>query len=78
LNAPDNVLRMWTVYARPADYPLGFIARLFEVDGSGGVRATHQAVTGATLEAVRARLPGGLHRLARNPQDHFTVVESWL
>lgn len=77
LNAPDDVLRMWTVYDHPADYPDGFIARLWEVEGSS-YRATDQVVTGGTLDGVRAQLPPGLHRLPRSVGDDPVVVETWL
>lgn len=64
---------MWTVYDHPTDYPNGFIARRFTLDGP-----TSNTVTGATLEAVRAAIPQGLVCLPRAGSDDKVIVETWL
>lgn len=68
---------MWSVYARPADYPLGFVARRFEIHPGYAV-ATLDARYGPDLEAVRAQLPPGLVCIPREPDDDPCIVETWL
>lgn len=66
-------LSIWTVYCRPRDYPSGYIARRFILD-----KPTGETVTGETLEAVRERLPWGLYRMERAPEDDPVIVEVWI
>lgn len=68
---------MWIVYDHPADYPEGFLARRW-LAGAMAAEPTQTAVVGATLEAVRAQLPIGLIRLARDPEDDPVIVETWM
>jgi len=35
-------------------------------------------VTASTLEELREKLPFGLHRLPRNPNDDPVIVETWV
>ena len=74
---PDDYLHIWTVYKRPTDYPHGFVARLHLV-GSGMHGPTNLAHYGATLDAVRAKLPNGLVCMQRNEADEAQIVETWL
>lgn len=72
------LLGIWTVYDHPADYPVGFIARLYH-GGPGGVVATEHTVTAATLDLLRGQLPAHLHYcLPRHPDDDPKIVESWI
>lgn len=71
------LLGIWTVYDHPVDYPEGFIARLHQVTARGPV-ATEHTVKAPTLGEVRARLPAGLARLARDPNDDPKIVENWI
>jgi hypothetical protein len=66
-------LPLWTIYARPRDFPQGFVARLF-LDGG----ATTKTLTAPSLAAIRGLLPRGLTCLARSPQDDPVIVETWL
>ena len=50
-----TALSMWTVYDHPSDYPRGFIARRFEVDGKGS-RATRDVLTSDDLDVLRGQL----------------------
>lgn len=74
-------LEMWTIYAHPADYPNGYIARKWVVAGVGVQAepvATLDARHGPTLEAVRQGLPPGLHRIGRSTEDDPSIVETWI
>lgn len=73
-----SVLDIWTVYDHPADFPDGFVARLWAIGPGGEPLATRHIVLGATLEAVRALLPRGLDCLPRQPGDDPCIVECWL
>lgn len=73
----SNVLPMWTVYEMPADLPNEFVARKWLAVG-GELQATSELVRGDSLDAVRDRLPAGLYRLPRNPEDDPRIVETWL
>ena len=75
---PLKTVSTWTVFQRPADYPDGYIARRFEIDGTGGPRPTLDVVTGLSLDEVRAKLPRGLVCFARLDGDAPSVVEVWL
>jgi hypothetical protein len=71
-------LSIWTVYAHPIDYPLGYLARRFEAFPTGA-RATLDIITAPTLEEIRGRLAArGLSCLSRNECDEPHIVESWL
>jgi hypothetical protein len=73
----DDALALWTVYDHPSDFPDRFIARLWLVSRTGTVM-TEETVSAATLEELRDRLPPGLYRLDRDPNDDPVVVETWL
>lgn len=78
LSPRSEVLRMWTVYKHPRDYPKSFVARLFEVDADG-VRPTPNIVIAATLERLQDEMMEmGLVKLMRNPNDDPVIVETWL
>lgn len=65
-------LNLWTIYARPTDYPQSFVARRFQLD-----KPTNEVIVRDTLEEVRAALPPGLHRMERHPSDDPVIVEVW-
>ena len=73
-----SVLRVWTVYDHPKDYPDRYVARLFEVDGNGP-HATGIITTSETLEDLQDELEAlGLVRLMRLPEDDPVILETWL
>ena len=75
----EQVLRLWTVYKSPSDYPGSYAARLFEIDGDGPPRPTGSIVVSKSLEHLRDELiEMGLVSLARSPEDDPTIVEVWL
>jgi len=71
-----DVIEQWVVYDRPADYPTGFIARRWEIT-RGYVHWTADSIKGDTLQAVRRKLPRGLVKLTRAPEDDPRIVEAW-
>lgn len=76
----SDPLSMWTVYDRPTDYPHGIIARRYEVTAEGAVPML-DCIAGPTLEAVREHLmhhAGMSVPLPRDPNDHPTVLETWI
>ncbi|UQD96080.1 hypothetical protein [Bradyrhizobium japonicum] len=75
-------LSHWTVYHRPGDWPDGYIARRFEVGGGTGVAvATKSNLAGgdSALSMLRQVFEAaGLVCLTRSPEDHESVVETWM
>jgi hypothetical protein len=69
---------VWTVYERPIDYPLGFVARLHHVYNNGTHAPTLTAYFGSTLESVRKQLPPDLFNMGRQPEDDLKIVETWI
>jgi hypothetical protein len=74
-----STLAMWTVYDNPTDYPGKFVARRFDVDGSGP-KPTASIIIMEDLEALRDVLQFelGLVKLMRNEGDEPQIVETWL
>jgi len=73
-----KMLRMWTVYRHPRDYPGKYVARLWEIDASGHPN-TGSIVVSDTLESLQDELEAmGLVRLIRSPGDDPVIVETWL
>jgi len=76
-----RVLRMYTVYDHPTDYPDEYVVRGCSIL-PGRDEPMHDAELfgrGATLEAVRGPLAAlGLVCLARHPDDDPKIVEVWL
>lgn len=72
-----SLLSMWVVYDHPRDMPDHFVARRHEVHPRGPV-PTGDVIKGNTLGEVRARLPPGLYRMPRDPNDEPQIVEVWM
>jgi hypothetical protein len=71
-------LLMYTIYRNPRDFPGEFVARVHAI-GRQGVQARPELFArGFTLAQVRARLPGGLFNIGREPADDPVIVETWL
>lgn len=69
-------LPMWTVTARPSDYPDKFVAR---VAGVGNLSTmSHSVLVADDLETLRAMLPPDLVCMARDPGDNPAIVEVWI
>lgn len=67
------MLDMYTIYCKPFDYPNNYVVRKFRGDAP-----TDEIHIGDTLEEARAFIPYGLVKLMRDPQDHPSVVETWV
>jgi hypothetical protein len=77
MSAPP-VLRMFTVYDHPLDYPHDYVVRgacIFP--GRVQPDLTPFAIH-PSLEAVRDALPPGLSCIPRHPDDDPAVLEVWL
>ena len=79
-SAPSNVklaqpgVEIWTVYFNAVDYPNLYVARKFINAGPTGELmccSEYQPL----LEWLQEK---GLTKLARHPNDHPVIVESWL
>jgi hypothetical protein len=69
---------IWTVYDRPADYPTGFVARMFEVSGAGA-QLTQYTIKCMELDPIREKLSRtGLACLSRDEGDELQIVERWI
>jgi hypothetical protein len=74
-------LLMWTVYDHPADYPDGYIARLFTVTEAGPVPTGHtmQGKGDFGLHLIRRFMERqGFACLHRNEEDPPQIMETWL
>lgn len=69
-----RVLPVLTIYARPLDFPeVPAVVRLFDGD-----QPTEHVWPFPSLESARSAIPPTLARIPRHPEDHPTVVESWI
>jgi len=75
----NRILRIWTVYDHPLDYPDKYVARLFETDANGS-RPTESIIIADDLDMLRNTLCFEMHLtcLTRNPEDDAKIVEVWL
>ena len=69
----SETLELWTVYDSPIDLPGRFVARKWMLD-----RPTDELLQDKTLDGLRQKLPQGLVRLERSPQDDPKIVETWV
>jgi hypothetical protein len=74
-----NDLPIWVIYDHPTDQPEFYIARKWLIRwGNSTPTPTAELRAGLTLAEVRNKLPYGLVRLERNPNDDAKIVESWI
>ncbi len=73
----DMTLPMVTIYAKPADYPNHYVARVWEAKGS---QPTNIIIKRKTLQEVKedVKTAGFNVRLLRNRKDDPCIVETWL
>lgn len=70
------MLKIWTIYDHPKDFPDSFVARKFI-----GYEPTKEILVAGTLPEIRQvikKSSGKLHRIHRSPDDDPKIVESWL
>jgi hypothetical protein len=77
-SATGHTLSMWVVTKNPSDYPGKFVARLNYITAEGRFSLAGEPLTADSLDALRAKLPLGLHRLPRWAHDDPVIVEVWL
>jgi hypothetical protein len=69
-------MTMWTVYDRPRDHSVGFIARRFEI--GGGVSGPTEDTLSGELEHLREVFErAGFVKMTRSKGDEPQIVESW-
>lgn len=76
----DTEFCSWTIFNRPADFPMGAIARKF-VEKEGQPWPTAECIRGWTVDQVRRELLGRFPELVhfpRSPGDSPSIVETWL
>lgn len=73
----DLTLPMIVVYKRPLDYPIHFVARVFNVS-PGDVQPTDMAMKALTLEELREGIPDRFFRMDRAESDDPKIVETWV
>ncbi|MDU9693968.1 hypothetical protein WKH56_08760 [Priestia sp. SB1] len=61
------------VFYNTLDIPNKYAARLLDLN-----RPTNVVVIKNTLEEIRNVIPAGLTRINRQPDEHPTIVETWL
>jgi hypothetical protein len=75
----DPDLAMYVVYRYPTDYPHEWVCRIHRIRPSGETEAEAEPFAVATtLGELREKLPRGLYRIDRHPQDVLAIVETWL
>ena len=76
--AKRGAVAVWTVYERPKDYPIGWVARMFEITRAGP-KPTGCVIKCAALQPIQEKLArAGLVKLPRSVEDEPQVVESWI
>lgn len=68
---------MYVIYDKPADWPNGFVVRVWIVSRAIVVPGPVLGSDVATLEEARALVPVGHVNIGRNPEDDPTIVEVW-
>lgn len=74
----DYTLPLITIYNAPADFAGQFVARIHIVEINGTTRPLIYAALADSLDGIRAKLPQGLDRLERSPEDDKHIIESWI
>jgi hypothetical protein len=66
---PEEQLSIWTVYAKPRDYPDQFVA----IHGFAD-----EVLLADSLDTLRSQMPAGLFRFPASAADDPVIVEVWL
>jgi hypothetical protein len=73
----NTELSSWTIYDRPKDYPHGYIARRFVINGAGPI-PTDEAIVGP-IEQMRTLFESrGLVCFPLVQGDEPQIVETWM
>lgn len=70
-------LPLIVVYDHPSDYPDAYVARVWEAERN---LPTNALIKKDTLQEIREdiRSAGFMICISRAPEDHPTIVESWI
>lgn len=69
---------MYVIYDRPADWPNGFVVRVWLVNRAMTVPGPVLGSDVPTLEEARALVPIGHVNVGRDPADDDKIVEVWV
>lgn len=72
------VLTHYTIYRGASDRPGPYTVRAWWIGTGSEPTPAAEAADFPTLEAARASIPVGLHRLDRHPDDDPVIVEVWI
>ena len=64
---------VFAVYQNPSDYPGKFVVRKFVGENPD----EKPLCVEDTLEEARKKIPAGLHRADRIPNDDVVIIETW-
>ena len=71
-------MRQYVIYFNPSDFPGRYVVRGWTA-GIGECQPDAEPLGVVdNLEAARAKIPPGLHRLSRLPGEDSVIVETWL
>lgn len=70
-------LAIWTIYARPRDFPIGYVVRRWVVTNDGRNVPDREARLAISLDEARAFIPRWLYRMPRQEGDDPHIVETW-
>ena len=74
---PGAPLELFVIYDHPLDYPGHFVVRRWYGDKRGCAPTSDFAIAD-TLEAARAEVPAGLHRIPHQSGEDPVIAETWL
>lgn len=74
----NSLLTIWTVYARPKDYPNNFVAREFHIVKNMPPQPAGVIVCDTLADVRAAMRQRCLTVLPRSPGDESHIVESWI
>ena len=76
---PKVLIKLWTIFESPADYPGKFVVRRFDIVECGfGPLPAESYFIADSLESARLRIPAGKVKVRRSPDDDQCIVETWL
>jgi hypothetical protein len=80
----DGILRIYTVYDHPADFPKDYVVRVWEMRG-GEPHKTNEGHRSPDLDIVRSwiewhahRYGVGVVRIERDANDDPVILENWI
>lgn len=73
----EQILRMWTIFDHPVDYPTDFVVVETVIVGPPATQERRSVQTAPTLDAARRLIPPHLYRQHRSPEDDPVIVETW-